>query len=1687
MKRSVVVVGLITVLIVLLFAVSAVAESGNYDGISWDLTDGVLTLGDGTTQTSTYRTNRDASVWPWHDMCSEILSIQINGNVTIVGSVNGMFHSCANLTTVDFDGLLISATTMDYMFYGCSNLTVLDLSNVNTSAVTSMWSTFENCGKLVSLDLSSFDTSNVTTMNSTFCGCKALTSLNVSSWNTSKVTNMYGMFRQCSNLESLDVSHFDTSHVISMIEMFSYCSKLSTLDVSTWDTSSVAYMREMFDHCSSLVTLDVSNFNTSSVTNMRSMFSSCSKLTAIDVSNFDMSHVTDIIYMFQNCSSVLELDVSNWNVQSITQLYRVFQNCSSLSKLDVSGWVTSQMWDMREVFDGCSGLTELDVTTWNTSNVTSMDGMFRKCSGLTELDVSNFDTHQVKAMSYLFSDCSGLSELDVTNFDTSAVQTMRCMFAGCSGLSEIDVSHFVTDNVANLNAMFYKCSGLTELDVTNFNTSAVTDMSSLFSNCTSLVSVDVSGFDTSAVTNMANMFSTCKVLAELDVSNFETPLVTNMSGMFEKCGALTIIDVSHFDTANVSIFTQMFYDATSVQSLDCSNFDTSKCSNMRYMFEGCKSLEICDVSSFDTHNVTNTDRMFQGCEKLKKLDLAGFDMSSNTNMGSMFYYTPNLEELILGEYNPFVGSGTEFTTLDTHTFERDGIRYTGKWIREDGTAGPYTVVGLRENYTSSMAGKWVWEKVPTEYSINFVCNEDGYLGEMPPVTVVAAADYELPGNAFRVFGFEFEYWTDGTRRTWEDKAIIPANTYAVGAEVTLTTVFVPRDRNINMQDGSFDFSIKGNEKALFQPIPASTSYQVYEQTPFGWNLIQQFNNVGEIMPDEESEALFLNKYDPLKVTIRFVGTKLMDESAADPDLFNFLLYEDETLIDIASVSEGGAIEFQPIEYDTAGDHHYYIKEVIGSDHTVEYDTHVEEIMVSITSDGVGHLSANVTMDDDQILFENKSKPGMLALRKLNATTEDHDGVFYYEVQFSSENGQPYDLLSSDISYEEREGNVSEFPETQPLPEKPKYTLTVQHYTLGEGLQPSSIPIKRTYLQCQAGNIATIEDAGIAYYKLGNVDSGAVQSANGKYQLLMPNHDLTVNAYYDRYQNFGTGVVWNGYDTSRPTVNIDVYGNGKYLGTAVNSGSSVYINVPVYDTSGNPMVYETEINGLPDDYYVRSIEKSYSYHRYFINTGFQAYAIWDDYDDYYGQRPSNVTCYMASDEGLHYTFSMSSDADYMYPFAYRDGTSHDATYWVDITAPSCPRNYAATTYLDDPIMDPHTIKFTLTSMGINGSIVWDDDDNSSGIRPSAITVYVMKDGNPVTSQLVRAGSTWSYSINGLELADNYTVSVDDIEGYTTSIDGTTITFTKIPTANIIISDVRLLSDEEYLGGRMYDYAPKASSTWWLKTPDSFWRNVHTVGSEGSVGSSGVDTPQGVRPALICDLSSTNLMLRDKISLAGLMWTVVSDTVILCDDVVGNVAYRVDYASDDRTDYEASDVKAWLDNWAAENGLMPEPGFEIMEVTLLSKDEYDTYRDGIAFDMAQWWWLRSPGSSSKYANFVRSDTGNVGNYAHSVSTDYFGVRPALICDLNDVGYSVGDKVSGSGYEWTVISNSISVTDDPYNGHGLILCDETVGQTAFRSDDTASDANVYDESDVKQWLANWVADHPFWTKIVTATVVQ
>ena len=1433
MKRKVMMlVGIMTILIVMLLCYgTALAESGNIGGMDWDLTDGVLTLGkEGETQTLVANAS-NASYWPWYNYRNDITSVVCAGDLVWQGQLHSMFSGC-QMSEIDFSDVDVSGVTgLSNFFSSCSKLTSVDLSAWNiTSNLVNASDLCRNCSSVESVNLAGWNTVNVTRIDGLCYGCSKLVSLTTTGWDTSNVTDMGEMFYADGKLMNLDVDQWNTSKVTDMAYMF-YIVPASNLDLSNWDVSSVTRMNcmfygsnvetlnisgwnplsvtdfnSMFYNCQKLSALDVTNFNTTSAINMNSMFCGCKKLASLDVSGFNTSNVTGMSGMFKNCESLLELDLSNFDTSHVTNMSEMFLHCFSLESITFStSFDTSRVTNMSRLFDGCVVLSSLDVSGWDTSNVTNMSRVFAVCRKLQDpLDVSGWDTSNVTNMSQMFAECSLITTLDVSNWNTSNVTNMggsgysgttsvHGMFAYCSNLLSLNTSGWDTSRVTDMHGMFYECNSLMSVDTANWNTENVNSMYCMFADCYALQEIDVSSWNTSRVTDMSRVFYGCDKVSTLDVSSFDTSLVQYMSGMFGNCHSLVELDVSGFDTSSVMGMEYMFGGCRNLSVIDISGFNTSKVTTMKEMFLGCQAVTVLDVSGFNTSLVTNMESMFSSCEKLTAVDLSNFDTSKVKSLGYIFSGDSSLQYVILGEDFSFFGDNIgdvyKQGKLSMPPETLDNVSYTQKWIREDGTAGPYTPEELRDNYTPAMAGKWVWEKVPTKYNITFVCTEDGYLGEMPRVTVEVAEDYELPGNVFRVFGYEFEYWTDGTRRTWVDKAIIPANTYQANAEVTLTAVFEPRDRSINMQDGSFGFSIKGNEKALFQPIPASTSYQVYEQTPFGWNLIKQSNNVGEIMPDEESEVLFLNKYDPLKVTIRFAGTKLMDESVADSDSFNFLLYEDETLIDIASVSEGGAIEFQPIEYDVAGDHQYYIREVIGSDNTVEYDTHVEEIMVSITSDGVGHLRANVTMDEDEILFENKSKPGMLALRKLNATTEDRDGVFYYEVQFSTENGQPYDLLSSDISYEEREGEVSEFPEAQQI-EKPKYTVTVLHMAKTNGITPRTLASNE--MTFSAGDVITLTgydhlaDTGHAgrEYCLESVDAGFIKMADGTWKGVMPNHDLTVHLVYGQYARYVVRGLWNADPSvTKPVLSVILYANGEQY--IVNDHYTVgeecvFDMCPVYDTDGNVITYTSEMPEV-EGYYISSSPGAEYGRNFGITFGLTGQVIWDDFDNTYGWRPADVTIRLSQNESTRMFSGVTADNNWQYECSYYyDDDDYPITLTSVLTSPAV-HAYRAYDYSRDETVDKYDLKIKLINKQVGGQLIWVDNNNSAGLRPESVTVTVLRNNTVFVTRDMNASNnwmqvTWAPVYDGNNQLYEYEIQVDDIPGYRVEIDGNNITAT-----------------------------------------------------------------------------------------------------------------------------------------------------------------------------------------------------------------------------------------------------------------------------------------------------------------------
>ena len=93
------------------------------------------------------------------------------------------------------------------------------------------------------------------------------------------------------------------------------------------------------------------------------------------------------------------------------------------------------------------------------------------------------------------------------------------------------------------------------------------------------------------------------------------------------------------------------------------------------------------------------------------------------------------------------------------------------------------------------------------------------------------------------------------------------------------------------------------------------------------------------------------------------------------------------------------------------------------------------------------------------------------------------------------------------------------------------------------------------------------------------------------------------------------------------------------------------------------------------------------------------------------------------------------------------------------------------------------------VNIEGTKTWVDHNNVENSRPTYITVNLLKNGVKKASKNVTAENNWKYSFDNLPKYDeqnniiNYTITEDEVDGYTTEINGYNITNTHVATIDI----------------------------------------------------------------------------------------------------------------------------------------------------------------------------------------------------------------------------------------------------------------------------------------------------------------
>ena len=187
-------------------------------------------------------------------------------------------------------------------------------------------------------------------------------------------------------------------------------------------------------------------------------------------------------------------------------------------------------------------------------------------------------------------------------------------------------------------------------------------------------------------------------------------------------------------------------------------------------------------------------------------------------------------------------------------------------------------------------------------------------------------------------------------------------------------------------------------------------------------------------------------------------------------------------------------------------------------------------------------------------------------------------------------------------------------------------------------------------------------------------------------------------------------------------------------------------------------------------------------------------VWKDNDDSRHKRPANVQVQLLANgykTGSPVTLDASNSWSHTWEKLVKNAKGAPIKYTLEeVSVPSG--------YQDHFALDPTGVNaFTLTNtykqvekIDFSGEKVWKDSDNQDGIRPSSVTITLLQNGKDYLTTQTNAAQGWKYSFKGVPKTDDkgkaysYSVKETPVNGYTSAVDGYTITNThKTKTINI----------------------------------------------------------------------------------------------------------------------------------------------------------------------------------------------------------------------------------------------------------------------------------------------------------------
>jgi pilin isopeptide linkage protein len=251
------------------------------------------------------------------------------------------------------------------------------------------------------------------------------------------------------------------------------------------------------------------------------------------------------------------------------------------------------------------------------------------------------------------------------------------------------------------------------------------------------------------------------------------------------------------------------------------------------------------------------------------------------------------------------------------------------------------------------------------------------------------------------------------------------NTYSVEPVTTSVTDQIAIIKTLAGRDmvaGEFAFElVEGNEvvangtndaagKVVFDAIeyaePGTHQYTIrevgggtkadgvtYDGATYQVNTVISDNGEGGLtakhaLEGDAGAASFANVYAPEPTTVVIGAAKVLTGKDLTEDQFTFKLTGSDGIELIAKNKADGSVAFPAISYDAAGVYEYEVSEVDDAQDNVIYDETTYQVIVTVTDDLRGHLSATVSGGDDGAEAATSAAPAIVFKNTYTEPTPD---------------------------------------------------------------------------------------------------------------------------------------------------------------------------------------------------------------------------------------------------------------------------------------------------------------------------------------------------------------------------------------------------------------------------------------------------------------------------------------------------------------------------------------------------------------------------------------------------------------------------------------------------------------------------------------------------------------------------